>query len=54
MIILLNALTWFIDVYDKDQMVTKGNAVLAQMTALLSDLPLGKRRTETGLILRSA
>ena len=34
--------------------ISRGNAVLAQMTALLSDLPLGKRRTETGMILRSA
>ena len=34
--------------------ISRGNAVLAQMTALLSDLPLEKRRTETGLILRSA
>ena len=33
---------------------SRGNAVLAQMTALLDDLPLGKRRTETGMILRNA
>ena len=36
-----------------DARKSRGNAVLAQMTALLDDIPLGKRRTETGVILRN-
>ena len=31
---------------------SRGNAVLAQMTALLQDIPLGNRRVEAGLALR--
>ena len=34
--------------------ISRGHAVLAKMSALLSDIPLGKQRTETGMILRSA
>ena len=33
---------------------SRGGAVLAQMSAILSYIPLGKRRTETGIILRNA
>ena len=33
---------------------SRGNAILSQMTALLSDIPLGNRRIEAGLALRSA
>ena len=33
---------------------SRGNAVLVQMTALLSDIPLGNRRVEAGLALRHA
>ena len=32
----------------------RGNAVLAQMTALLNDIPLGNRRVEAGIALRHA
>ena len=32
----------------------RGNAVLSSMTALLSDIPLGRRRIEAGLALRKA
>ena len=34
--------------------IAKGYAVLAQMTAFLNDIPLGKRRVEVGLTLRKA
>ena len=33
---------------------TKAYAVLAEIRAILSDVPLGKYRTETGLMLRQA
>ena len=33
---------------------SRGNAVLVQTTALLSDIPLGNRRVEAGLALRYA
>ena len=32
----------------------RGNAVVAQMTALLQDIPLGNRRVQAGIALRSA
>ena len=34
--------------------IARGNAILSQMTAILSDIPLGKRRTEAGIELRHA
>ena len=33
---------------------TRGYAILAQMSAILQDIPLGNKKTEIGLILRMA
>ena len=37
-----------------DDRKTRGHAILSKMTAILSDIPLGKRRTEAGIELRHA
>lgn len=34
--------------------ISRGNAVYSGMCALLSDIPLGKRRTEAGIVLRKS
>ena len=34
--------------------VLRGNAILSEMRAILNDIPLGKRKTEIGIILRQA
>ena len=34
--------------------ILRGNAVYSGMCALLSDIPLGKRRTEAGIVLRNS
>ena len=36
------------------QRTIRGHAVLSQMSSLLNDIPLGKRRIQMGLILRKA
>ena len=33
---------------------TRGNAILAEIRAILKDIPLGNQRTQTGLVLRQA